>query len=277
MANSRFFAPVKVLSYCFIFFFDFHVYGQNWKAQYDRTWSEDTIYTIVRKNNRSGLAETKTGKLVIPVKYAFVDRITDSIYRIADERHRGYINPKGDWLVPLQYDLLWFERPDRAIVQKNGLLGVVDFKGNVIIPIRYLRLDRISQSGFIAQIDLYCGVIDRNGKTLIPFKYENILTDEEGTIPAKLGGKWGLIDWKDNVVIPFQWEYIDSFMDDMAIVSGPAKDGKSRFGFINRKNQLVIGFQYDLAYNFRNGRAEVMLNGKWVYIDKTGKVMGPSR
>ena len=276
MVISRFFT-FTVLSYLFPVFFHFNVCGQDWKAQYDRTWSEDTIYTIVRKNNKNGLVETKTGKLVLPVKYELVDRITDSIYRVPDERHRGYINPKGGWLVPLQYDLLWFERPDRAIVQKNGLLGVVDFKGNVIIPIQYLRLDRISKEGFIARIDLYCGVIDRNGRTLIPFKYEDILTAEEGTIPAKHGGKWGLIDWKDKVVIPFQWEYIDSFIDDMAIVEGPAKNGMSRFGFINRKNQLVIDFQYELAFDFRKGRAEVMLNGKWVYIDKTGKVLGPSR
>src|SRR5688572_23879055 len=112
MASSRLFSPVTGLSYFFAFFLAYSLHGQDWKTQYDKTWNEDATYTIVRKNNKSGLVETKTGKLVIPVQYTLIDRITDSIYRIADERYSGYISPKGKWLVPMSYDLLWFEYPD---------------------------------------------------------------------------------------------------------------------------------------------------------------------
>jgi WG containing repeat len=278
MTSSRFFSSVTLFSY-FIISFASELYGQNWKTLYDKTWSEDSSYTIVRKNNRSGLVETKTGNLVIPVKYKLIDRISDSVYRIADERYRGYISPKGYWLVPMKYDLLWFEFPDRAIVQKNGMYGVVDFKGNLVIPIKYLQLDRASEQHFIARTDRYCGVIDRNGETLIPFKYEDIRMAERGTFPAKLGGKWGLVDWSDKVVIPFEWGYVNSFSDDMASVLKLKKDGTTGlYGFINRNNQLVIDFQYSLTYDFKNGRAFVILsNGKSAYIDKSGKILEPSR
>ena len=55
--------------------------------------------------------------------------------------------------------------------------------------------------------------------------------------------------------------------------SGPMpfrQDGK--WGYKNAAGQVVVTPQYDLAATFSDGLAIVVLNGKWGFIDKTGKV-----
>lgn len=41
-------------------------------------------------------------------------------------------------------------------------------------------------------------------------------------------------------------------------------------GYIDKTGNEVIPIKYDYAYDFRNGKAAVLLNGKWGTIDKQG-------
>lgn len=43
------------------------------------------------------------------------------------------------------------------------------------------------------------------------------------------------------------------------------------WGFVDATGKLVIDFKYDMVTPFKNGIAQVLLNGKIGYIDKTGK------
>lgn len=49
----------------------------------------------------------------------------------------------------------------------------------------------------------------------------------------------------------------------------------NRYGYINKKGDLVIPFNYDKAKPFENGFAYVEKNGKSGYIDKNGKIVVP--
>jgi hypothetical protein len=46
---------------------------------------------------------------------------------------------------------------------------------------------------------------------------------------------------------------------------------KNQWGYINQEGKEVIPIKFGYADRFSNGSAKVMLNGKWVEIDKTGK------
>lgn len=46
-----------------------------------------------------------------------------------------------------------------------------------------------------------------------------------------------------------------------------------RFGYINKKGKVVIGFCFDKADSFSEGLARVRVEGKWGYIDKTGDIV----
>lgn len=44
-----------------------------------------------------------------------------------------------------------------------------------------------------------------------------------------------------------------------------------KYGFINRKDEIVIPMLYDRADQFHNGLAKVKLNGNLIKITKAGK------
>lgn len=252
-----------------------HLSAQDWKNAYDKVFPMNHTYSVVRKNNKSGVVETKTGKQILPVEYNMVDNITDTIF-IVEQKYRGYISHTGKWIIPMKYNYIWFEAPDRGIVEINGKYGVVDFQGRIIIETKYYRLDRASKGCFVAEDDNGWGVIDRDGKILIPLNYDEVHTNKRGLFSAKQGNKWGLIDWEDRIIIPFQYDYIYPFSEDLAQVNTHDKDGKNLIGYINRENQFVIDYQrYDLADDFEGGRARVFLNKEIGYIDKTGKIVVP--
>jgi hypothetical protein len=45
----------------------------------------------------------------------------------------------------------------------------------------------------------------------------------------------------------------------------------NKWGYINSLGYMVIQSQFELAGNFINGIAEVIVNGQCRYIDRTGK------
>ena len=60
------------------------------------------------------------------------------------------------------------------------------------------------------------------------------------------------------------------FSDGLARVE---LDGK--WGFIDKSGKEVIPCVYDYAWGFSDGLAVVELNGKWGFIDKAGKQLVP--
>ncbi|TZF84076.1 WG repeat-containing protein [Pedobacter sp. BS3] len=75
--------------------------------------------------------------------------------------------------------------------------------------------------------------MDNSGKEIVPPKYDEILGfGAEHIVPVRNGQKWGFIDKTGKVVIPMRYDELGYFLD---------------------------------------GKARAKLNGKELYIDKTGK------
>ncbi len=71
-----------------------------------------------------------------------------------------------------------------------------------------------------------------------------------GLVPGALAAERGTVTYTE--VIAPQYEDAHSFAEDLAAVK---KDGK--WGYIDTAGQVVVPFQYDLAYNFNEGLAVV--------------------
>jgi hypothetical protein len=46
-----------------------------------------------------------------------------------------------------------------------------------------------------------------------------------------------------------------------------------KWGYIDKSGKIVIAPQYDYAFDFRGDLTAVKMNGKWGFIDKTGKMV----
>ena len=89
----------------------------------------------------------------------------------------------------------------------------------------------------------------------------------EGLVRVSIGGKWG------NVRIP---RYIPTF--DLLKGSGGYWGNETKelysggkWGFVDKTGKEVIPLIYNSAGDFRNGLAEVKLNGEKFYINKKGE------
>ena len=81
--------------------------------------------------------------------------------------------------------------------------------------------------------------------------------------------------------IPDEWEWaIDPVYDGL----GPntkfsgglaAVSHNGQYGYIDRYGQVVIPFQYDMAYDFSEGLSKVVKNGRTGYISKQGETVIP--
>ena len=90
---------------------------------------------------------------------------------------------------------------------------------------------------------------------------------------VKLNDKCNLLHKESNTLLYRRWyESIWDFNGGFALVR---LNGK--WGFIDTTGKEVIPLKYDWAYDFFEGLAQVKLNGKWGFIDKTGREICPCK
>ena len=105
---------------------------------------------------------------------------------------------------------------------------------------------------------------DNNDRTDLIFSFKSEFSESE-YILHKHKNKWGYIDKKDNVVIDFKFDDAYPFSEGLAAITI-----ENKRGYINSKGDIVIQCQYDSCSFFKNGVAEVSQNNSIFFIDKKG-------
>ncbi|WP_291950599.1 WG repeat-containing protein, partial [Campylobacter sp.] len=80
--------------------------------------------------------------------------------------------------------------------------------------------------------------------------------------------KWGFINKKGEIVIEPKFDEVWSFSEGLVRVK---LNGK--YGFIDKSGKFIIEPRFDKAYPFKEGLAGVLLNGKWGFINKSGEIV----
>jgi hypothetical protein len=86
------------------------------------------------------------------------------------------------------------------------------------------------------------------------------------------GGKYGYIDKKGQLVITPQFDVAMDFTEGLASVR-PTRGPGTKVGFIDKTGQFVISPQFDMAWPFSEGLSLVTVGDKDGYIDKAGKMV----
>ena len=222
-------------------------------------------------------------------------------------RLRGYRDRTGKIVIPPRFfNASDFHEGVAAVNEKlNAKWGYIDKTGNYVIPPIFDYASDFSEGMAAVAVDQRCGYIDHAGKFVIrPF-----IEDENGCGPFREGvalvgrNDFGLIDTSGHYVIPPQhatawptmregliwspWASPQGFYDKngklvidtssysnaRAFSEGLAAVKKDKYGYINKKGELVIPLQFDNALDFVDGLAMVGTDEGWVYIDKSGKVV----
>ena len=92
---------------------------------------------------------------------------------VLENRRWGYINRKGEKIIPCRWDdTLGFDGNGRACVTIGGKWGAIDEEGRLVVPLRFKSLTGFDDAGFSpAELPSGWGFIDRAGEIAIPFRY----------------------------------------------------------------------------------------------------------
>jgi tetratricopeptide (TPR) repeat protein len=259
---------------------------------------------VVAKDDIYGAVD-RQGKVVVPFDFDELGDYTEDLtYAIRDEMV-GYVNKKGRTFIDFQFEFGTAFKDGFAKVADSSLYGIIDLKGNIVVPLKNEYIDEFENGFARAREGQFYGLYNTSGKLVVPFEYDNIGKYQEGFIAAvqkqRVGflndtggvvidfqynidsrnirdlvfihgitkvfqkGKYGLIDKTGKKVLPAMFEDIGGWSDPRIAVK------KNRlWGYVNRKNDLLIGYKFDYAADFENHLAVVKVKEKYGVIDTTG-------
>lgn len=211
-------------------------------------------------------------------------------YELPEKNLYGFINIKGDVVIPTIYEDARAFSDGLAAVCKNNKWGYINTKGEIVIPIQY---DNYNTSSFIngtASVSLTDTVegIPHKRFFIINKKGEQISENfdfirqrwrkEEMIMPAKRGDKWGFINNIGKIKIPFIY---DNYHGIFAFANTAAdhytaicQNGK--WGFVDvssSEGKIIVSPQYKAVGNFVFGTAWVKDDNVISFIDRTGNII----
>jgi hypothetical protein len=156
-------------------------------------------------------------------------------------------------------------------------LGYINEKGDKIIPAKYAQASAFSEGFAVVKESEFSffQLINRQGEPIHSQTYELMGSQvSEGLISVRQNGKWGYLDTLGNQVITCQYEQAGSFYQGLAIV-----ELKQKYAYLNAKGELISkwydlpsqnlgGFREDLAPIHQKNTQN---QGKWGFIDRQGK------
>lgn len=139
----------------------------------------------------------------------------------------GYMNSKGQVLVPIQFDSAWpfvsvTNNQLIALFKQNGQYGYIRPTGDLAFPQRYDWADEF---------------------------HENLAA-------IKVGGHYGFIDPQGKTVIKPQFDWVGAFSNGLAPVAKKTEEGM-RYGFINKAGKVTIPLRYAWVLPFSGNLAQV--------------------
>ena len=184
---------------------------------------------------------------------------------------------------------------------------VIDRQGREVFESPWDEIRSFSEGRAAVKKDNGWGFVDRDGRTIVEPQYDGVWDFAEGLagfsigrkeIPLGKSGTWsvpglnGFIDRMGTVVIPPAWPLVSRFREGLAAVcvggrkqSSPHSDGHEilldlKYGYIDRTGKLMIPGGYDLANRYFEGRAVVSnqpheCRARQGYIDADGNAITP--
>lgn len=222
----------------------------------------------------------------------------------------GFINKKGEIVVPFVYDYLYGFHEGLAMAYQKKKYGFIDQAGNIVIPFDYEDAISHFDNGFaIVMQNGLCGIIDVNGAWVVPSVYESIsrssISSSLDRLIVKLNGKWGMVNKNRDELIPFRYDALGYDPDnevamfqrdkEMGLVTifgeeisldkydevCPFSEGRilvkknNLAGFVDMNGDEIVPCIYPLARDYSEDMAVVATRGKYGYLDKSGNLAIP--
>jgi hypothetical protein len=197
-------------------------------------------------------------------------------YRVGERA--GYVNSFGQFVVPPSLVYAGDFSEGLALVSADGQrFGFINSLGQMSIAPQFRFATPFSSGVSVAALPpaddttpLQVIYIDRTGANIFGDRtFQLGLPFSEGLAAVQDdSGKFGFIDRRGNLVIPPQFDFALSFAEGLA----PVLVG-DKVGYVDRTGRMVIEPQFDSAFDFSEGLAPVQVDGKVGYIGHNAEMV----
>lgn len=163
------------------------------------------------------------------------------------------------------------------LIKQDGKWGYIDVTGNVVIEPQFNAAYDFSGGLALVSADEKWTFIDEKGKSQFEFSLESSLSltlsyeppcFKNNLAPRDVKGKWGYINKKAEVIIEPHYERAGNFCEGLAVVRLNKK-----YGYITTDGTMVIEPQFDEEDSFSEGLARIRIDKKWGFVDIKGNIV----
>ncbi len=149
----------------------------------------------------------KSGHVLFPPTYEFIGEFCDGMAEVVSGGKGGFINAKGELVIPLQFSACYPFRGGLAEVMSfDKKRGLIDTSGRFISPLGD-SVPLFVGGYYESMKDNFVGLIDKTGAWILPPVYSSIqVVPEQMLAIVSKGGKHGVVSLADTRVIDCQYD-----------------------------------------------------------------------
>lgn len=216
---------------------------------------------VVKNYDRYGMIDMKNNE-VFPIKWEILTSMFDGLCFAGDDNGLALYNKKFKRLTKPIYSELVGKTEGRILVARDGKYGFLDEKGNEVIPCQYEAAGLFNEDRTNVTLNGKCGIIDSKGKVILPIQFDNsgyrgeAYRYHDGLALIEKDGKYGYADKEGNLVV------YPCFDNAYQFANGLAPVNIGLWGYIDTTGDFFITPVFDMASPFEWGRAEVVYMGE---------------
>ena len=259
-------------------------------ANEDTNKQGDIIKYYNAEIGKWGLKDANDDVILSP-KYHFIGNFSDGYAYVHIDDKYGYINTKGEEIIPLEYDEADDFYNGTTWVRVNGKWGMIDTQRNVKFPFICDDLyDSDDSSGNPNGYKLIMtngrqGIVNPEGKEITNLKYDRICAPagdgcvyidfNKGPIIVQMGDKYGAINASGEEIVPCKYNSMENFSDGLAKVS-ITENGTQIYGYVDMSGTDAFGRAPQNTYgdaerttNYRKSNSSNdydWIQGNWRYV-----------
>lgn len=204
-------------------------------------------------------------------KYEIVGELANGLVVVKEGFLYGYVNAKGEYVIPAQYEYADSFENNYAFVKKSDKWGVIAPDGKELVACNYDEVTYCDGTIYKVKIGDKWGILKSNGEYLLPCVYDRITRMDDGLFEVSKGNKWGVANATGKEVIACTYDNVRRFGRGSSIWI-VEKYGLA--GLISSTNGAVIQpIKYSAIHHVGNNRAAMQINTLWGFFDQNGKIV----
>ncbi|MYL54724.1 DUF3298 domain-containing protein [Pontibacillus yanchengensis] len=233
-------------------------------------FQKNGLAIVEAENGNYGVIDTK-GHFIVNPNYQFISPYQDGRAVVSDQKGYSVIDEKGNVLTNTYYSFIGSYQDDVAVFsqqkEEGTLYGYLNKKGEEVIPAQYLLAEDFKERKALVKIhENQYALLNKEGKILYTYPYPYVGQRGDGLLAFQrdADGKYGYINERGKVVLEPQYDGAQAFRDGRAVVNR-IDDYLYYYGLINKSGKKIVNIEYNDIEQLGENRISV---GKAVNADQ---------